>query len=1001
MAAKVIKKLLKPRVIAWAATTVVLAGVLIAADYFAMNKYVSLIEQTQMGGDTPIPDPNQKGNAFEADFATKKEAFDNANNVVKEICEEGMILLKNKDQALPLAKGAKVTVFGRNSVDLVYGGSGSAAPGKSTDPEINRIYGWRKTIEDSLEDAGFSVNPEMRKFYEKQEARSGNPGMESADGTQKVPVLKTGETAYDKYTDDVKKSYDQYGDTALVVFSRIAGEGWDLPRKAADSDSRHYLELDNNERELLRQIAASKKFGKIVILLNGSNYIDLGFLEERTNPTDYNDFGKYIDAVINIGSPGANGIMALGRILNGDVNPSGHTVDTVYTHYENDPTWQNFGGNKTYQNPDGSDAYLQGGNPTKYFLVEYEENIYMGYRYYETRGKIEGEDWYNANVVYPFGYGLSYTTFTEQVTSEGEALEYGKEFTVKIKVKNTGDVAGKQVVQLYASAPYTAGGIEKAHKVLVGFAKTKELKKGEEETVSITVDPYDFASFDSQDKNANGFKGYELEKGEYTFYASTDAHHSFAEIKKTLAEDVKIENDPVTGVKVEPLFPELTAHMNPAESLSRNNFTGTFPKPITDAEREITDELLQKLKSKETTNDETFDKMPTMDAPYKVNIRDLAGKTYDDPLWEDFLDQLSFDDYLKLFNEGCYSTAAIKKNVTITEIDEETGEEVEKNYKDYVVVPATISADGPTGIVGFLGSKAIYGCCYYQSECLLAQTYNVELADEQAKAIGNECLIGNEKGGGIAYPGWYAPGVNLHRSPFSGRNTEYYSEDPFLNGTLAGRVIKGVAKKGVYANVKHYAVNDQETHRSTNGIATWLDEQAMRELYLKAFEIAVKDGEAHGLMTSFNRIGTEWAGGSYRLVTKILKKEWGFTGSVICDFHTDFYMDSKQMLYAGGDLNLCSDAEQMLVTSNENDTPYVKKSEAKDAHLLRRSAHNNLFALANSAMLKVDIIGYKTAWWKIMFRVVEIVIPAALAGWGFLAIFTALREKEKAEAAAE
>ena len=419
MAAKVIKKLLKPRVIAWAATTVVLAGVLIAADYFAMNKYVSLIEQTQMGGDTPIPDPNQKGNAFEADFATKKEAFDNANNVVKEICEEGMILLKNKDQALPLAKGAKVTVFGRNSVDLVYGGSGSAAPGKSTDPEINRIYGWRKTIEDSLEDAGFSVNPEMRKFYEKQEARSGNPGMESADGTQKVPVLKTGETAYDKYTDDVKKSYDQYGDTALVVFSRIAGEGWDLPRKAADSDSRHYLELDNNERELLRQIAASKKFGKIVILLNGSNYIDLGFLEERTNPTDYNDFGKNIDAVINIGSPGANGIMALGRILNGDVNPSGHTVDTVYTHYENDPTWQNFGGNKTYQNPDGSDAYLQGGNPTKYFLVEYEENIYMGYRYYETRGTIEGEDWYNANVVYPFGYGLSYTTFTEQVTSEG------------------------------------------------------------------------------------------------------------------------------------------------------------------------------------------------------------------------------------------------------------------------------------------------------------------------------------------------------------------------------------------------------------------------------------------------------------------------------------------------------------------------------------------------------------------------------------------------------
>ena len=993
-AKQVFKKLLRPRVIAWAVTTVVLVGVLIAADYFAMNKYVSLIEQTQMGGDTPIPDPSQKGNAFEADFKSKEEAFNNANNVVQEICEEGMILLKNKESALPLAKNAKVTVFGRNSVDLVYGGSGSAAPGKSDDKEINRKYGWRKTINDSLEEAGFAVNPEMQKFYEKQSSRSDNPGMESADGTQKVPVLKTGETSYDKYTDAVKNSYGEYGDAAIIVFSRIAGEGWDLPRKAADNENRHYLELDNAERDLIKQVAASQKFKKIVILLNGSNYIDLGFLEERTNSAEYNEFGKYIDAVINIGSPGANGIMALGRILNGEVNPSGHAVDTIYTNYKNDPTWQNFGGNKSFENQDGSDAYLSGGNPTKYFLVEYEENIYMGYRYYETRGLVEGEDWYNRNVVYPFGYGLSYTTFSESVANEGGAFEYGKTFDVSVKVKNTGDVPGKQVVQLYASAPYTAGGIEKAHKVLVGFAKTKLLAKGEEETLKITVDPYDLASFDSQDKNNNGFKGYELEKGDYTFYASTDAHHSFGTIKKTLAEDVKIDKDPVTGNKVEPLFPEVTAHMNPAESLSRNNFAGTFPKPITDEERTIDADTLAKLKSKETTNNETYDKMPTMDAPYKVSIRDLAGKDYDDPLWEQFLDQLNFDDYLKLFNEGCYSTAAIKKNVTITEIDEETGEEVEKNYKDYVVVPATISADGPTGIVGFLGSKAIYGCCYYQSECLLAQTYNLALADEQAKAIGNECLIGNEKGGGVAYPGWYAPGVNLHRSPFSGRNTEYYSEDPILNGRFAGRVIKGVAKKGVYANVKHFAVNDQETHRSTNGIATWLDEQAMRELYLKAFEIAVKDGEAHGLMTSFNRIGTEWAGGSYRLVTTILKKEWGFVGSVICDFHTDFYMDSKQMLYAGGDINLCSDAEQMLITSGANDTPYVSKTNAKDVNLLRKSAHNNLFALANSAMLKVDIIGYKTAWWKIMFRVVEIAIPVCLAGWGFAVIFISLRKKE-------
>ena len=992
------KKLLKPRVIVWASVTVLLTGVLIAADYFAMNKYVSLIEATSLGGDTPIPDPNSKGNdKFVPDYATKNEAFNHANQVTKEICEEGMILLKNDNNALPIKSGAKVSVFGRNSTEIVYGGSGSAAPDKN---------GMRKTIFNSLDEVGIKYNKTLADFYKKQSHRSDNPGMENASGEQKNAVLDTGETAYSKYTDKVIKSYDSYNDAALVVISRIAGEGWDLPRVAADNADRHYLELDNNERELIRQIAATKKFKRIVLLLNGSNYIDLGFLYERTNATDYNDFGKYIDAVVNIGSPGANGIMALGEILTGKVNPSGHTVDTVYTAYEKDPTWQNMCGNISYLTPKGSDAYINAaGNTTGYFTVDYEENIYLGYRYYETRGLIEGEDWYNKSVVYPFGYGLSYTTFEQELVNaaalQAEALEYGKEFNVEIKVKNTGDVAGKQVVQLYVSTPYTDG-IEKAHKVLVGFAKTSLLEKGAEETVTIKVNPYDFASFDSQDKNNNSFKGYELEAGEYTFYASTDAHHSFGEFKKNLAEGVKIENDPVTNTKVEPLFPEVTEHMNPAQSLSRSDFNGTFPQMITDAERTIDDDFLNKLKSKESTNDETYDTIPTMGAKYTVTLKDLINKKYDDELWDKFLDQLTFDDYLKLFNDGCYSTAAITKDVTLKEIDPKTGEEVEKLHKNYVIVPKTTSADGPTGIVGFLGDPAIYGCCYYCSECLVAQTFNLEMAAKQAAAIGNECLIGDEKHGGIGYPGWYAPGVNLHRSPFSGRNTEYYSEDPFLTGKFAATVIKGVKEKGVYANVKHFAVNDQETHRSAKGVATWVDEQAMRELYLKAFEIAVKESEANGLMTSFNRIGTEWAGGSYRLVTTILRKEWGFVGSVICDFHTDFYMDSKQMLYAGGDVNLCSDAEKKLITSNKYSTPFVKATNAKDVNLLRKAAHNTLYALANSCALKIDILRYDIAWWKIAFRAVEIGIPCCLAVWGFFAIFTALRKKEEvAEAAAE
>ena len=966
------KKLLKPRVIAWAATTVVLVGVLIAANYVCNNVISSLLDATVFGGKRPIIDKNAEGIPFEQDFSSKAEAFENGNKVTEEICEEGMVLLKNENNALPLKNNAKVSVFGKNSVNLVYGGSGSAAPGG----------GDRKTIFDSLEDAGISYNPELKSFYEGSASgsgRSANPAMEHGEG---IPTLKTGETAYDKYPDSVKNSYANYGDAAIVVFSRIAGENWDLPREADDNPTRHYLELDNNERELLRQIAASDKFAHIIILMNGSNYIDLGFLEERTNKTDYDDFGKNIDGAIVIGSPGANGIMALGRILSGKVNPSGHTVDTVYTNYKNDPTWQNFGGNFT----SGGDNYLNAdGTATKYYLVEYEENIYMGYRYYETRGAIEGEEWYNKNVVYPFGYGLSYTTFEQEIVNKSEleaaALKYGEEFTVQIRVKNTGNVSGKQVVQLYAQAPYTSTQIEKAHKVLVGFAKTHELAKDQAEVVEITVNPYDFASFDSLDANANGFKGYELDAGEYIFHAGTDAHHDFDTFSKNLADSVKIENDPVTGNKVEALFPEVDEHMTHCERLSRYAFEDTFPKTITDDERKLDD--LSPLKSKASTNEEVYSELPAMGVDKgenAVKFTDLVGLKYDDPKWDEFLDQMTFDEMLKLFNEGCYSTADIQR----------------------LGIPKTTSCDGPTGLVAFLGDASVYGTCYYMSECLLAQTYNLELAEKQGKAIGNECLIGDEagKGTGLSYPGWYAPGVNLHRSPFSGRNTEYYSEDPFINGKFGGKVIKAVQAYGVYVNIKHFALNDQETHRSANGIATWCNEQAMRELYLKAFEIAVKEGEARGLMTSFNRIGYEWAGGSYRLVTTILRNEWGFRGSVICDFHTDFYMDSKQMLYAGGDINMVSLEDRKLQTDKKYGTPVVSKTDPKDCHLLRKSAHNNLYAIVNSNAMKAPIKGYLPARWKVLLWVVDGVFAVGLAGWGFAVIFTTLRKKEEVPAPA-
>lgn len=984
------KKLIRKRTIIWGATSVFLAATLITANVLMRNRFSDLLDGV-FGGKRAITKVSDETIDFGQVYTTKKDAFNHANKVVEDICEEGMILLKNENNALPLKNKAKVTVFGKNSVSLVYGGSGSAEPGKD---EKNPL---RRTVQESLEDAGFECNQKIVDFYKSKDSgsgRSSNPDISTNETVQTSATLETGETPISSYPSDVINSYGDYGDAAIVVFSRIAGENWDLPRTASDDSSRHYLELDNNERALLKHIVDSGKFQHIIVLLNGSNYIDLSFLRDNSVV----DSSK-IDACINIGSPGGSGIMALGRILSGKVNPSGHTVDLVYTNYKSDPTWQNFGGN--FQ--DNGDSYLPG-LASEYFFVDYEENIYMGYRYYETRyaemAKTDpsaAEAWYNEHVMYPFGYGLSYTTFSEEITNKSDlasALKADEKFTIKVKVTNTGSAKGKQVVQVYAEAPYEAGKIEKSSKVLAGFAKTKELDKNESDEVEIEINPYYFASFDNLDANGDGFKGYTLDAGDYVFHVATDSHHDVDTFTKNLATTAKIENDPETGTKVVPLFDDVTKgtkgslEQNPVELtyLSRNNWDGTFPTTPTDDDRKINGTILKQLQAYESHNNESYDdkEMPKMGVigDKLIRFKELARLEYNDPKWEAFLDQLDFQDLLDIVNKGCYKTTEIEKTVN--------GEKV-------VLVPKTISADGPTGMVAFLGAPEVYGCCYYCSECLVAQTYNVELATAEAEAIGEECLIGNEKGDGLAYPGWYAPGVNLHRSPFSGRNTEYYSEDPFLCGRMAATVIKGVQSKGVYANVKHFALNDQETHRSANGIATWANEQAMRELYLRPFEMAVKEGKSKGLMTSFNRIGTTWAGGDYRLCTTVLRKEWGFVGSVICDFHTGAYMDSKQMLYAGGDLNLCGDENLWLDGKGDND---VSISNKKDVILLRNSVHNILYCVATSNIMKAEVIGYKNAPWVNVLNGVTIGVSVGLVGWGAWAIASALLKKEETVAAA-
>ena len=965
------KILTNRRSLVWLIVTVFVTAILVVANVLLSTTFNSLVSNI-LGGKRAITVDNENTEKFVQDFDTKEEAFLNAAKVTEDIADEGMVLLKNENNALPLKKDAngkiKVSVFGKNSVNLVTGGSGSAAPTNLDHPN--------KTLFDSLTAAGIDYNKKLVDFYNDNgksgPKRDSGPSMSQMDMGGSVGTIKTGETPINKYSQDLINSYGDYSDAALVVFSRIAGENWDLPRVAADNQERHYLELDNNERDLLAHVCA-QNFDHVIILFNTSNNIDAGFLKFTDDPA----YNAKIDGAILVGSVGGYGIMALGRILTGEVNPSGHTVDLMYTHYENDPTWQNFGDNSSYLGP-GSDEFTLGGSGLSYYFVDYEEGLYYGYRYYETRAHEDanGEAWYNANVVYPFGFGLSYTTFEKTIVNKAE-LEGAKltnalsDFTVQVKVKNTGSVAGKEVVQVYVTAPYTPGGIQKAYKQLVGFGKTSLLEPNAEETISITINPYYFASFDSKDANGNGNKGYELEGGDYIFHVAENSHVDIDTFTKTLDTGFNIDEDPVTSNEVKVLFDDADFHLN--ERLSRDDFEGTFPAAPTDAHREITPEVYDLLRSYKSNNPYLEDEFEDFEMPdeiginYGLTLSDLVGLPYDDFYWECFLDQMYPEEMLDLANHCLYSTIDIAS----------------------LGIPRTLSCDGPTGIVNFLGTGEVYGTNYYCSECLVAQTYNVELAKAEGLALGNECLLGDARPSGshISYTGWYAPGVNIHRSPFSGRNTEYYSEDPFLSGKMAANLIQGAQEKGVYCNVKHFALNDQETHRSINGQSYFVDEQAMREIYLRPFEMAVKEGKSLGLMTSFTRVGTMWCGGDYRLCTTVLREEWGFIGSVICDFHTSTYMDSEQMIYAGGDANLSGSAFWDCKDFGDMGNYIV----------LRNAAHNILYSVANSNAMRYDVIGYKLPLWQVLLYIGDGVIALGFACWGFFAIRHALGGQKKKE----
>ena len=902
----------------------------------------------------------------------KAEAFANAQEVNLKLAEEGFVLLKNENAALPMNKGARISVFSKNSVNLSYGGSGSGGFDTSNN----------KNLYESLNDAGFVTNPTLKRFYESSQSGSVRTANSSDLDNGDNQKIATAETPQSKYTDAVKNSYADYSDAALVVITRIGGEGFDLPRYQGDSEGAvspdsHYLELDQNEIDLLTAVTDGT-FKHVVVVFNTPSSFEATFLKDSA----YAAFADKIDAAVWIGFTGSNGITALGEILNGDVNPSGRLVDTWAADFTKNPSFVNFG---TGCLPDTTDKYDGG----MYYSVDYEEGIYVGYRYYETRGETDGEDWYNANVVYPFGYGLSYTTFDWTVgDASASEIELGTTITVPVTVKNTGSVAGKDVVQLYASAPYTLGGIEKAHKVLVGFAKTKLLQPGESETVTVSFDPYSAASYDYRDANSNGFSGYELETGEYTLYVSRNAHESEKAIALNLAADVQIGTDPTTDSEVVNRYTDsedfLDSDWQLDAMLSRADWEGTWPTPQTAQQHAGTDRLYEEIRSEEHNNPTDFDseEYPWFGEEPTLTLRDLLPSaeaegyepvvSYDDERWEELMMGCDEEEMIALINNGAYHTLAMES----------------------VGLPATIHGDGPSGFTCFMSKEQVNGTCQYVSEPVMASTWNIDLMTELGEAIGEEGTIG-DKATGQPYSSIYAPGVNIHRSPFGGRCSEYFSEDPFISGMMGAAEVQGIQSRGVLPTVKHFVANEQETHRSIGGDLSWLSEQALREIYLKPFEYTVKLGETRGIMTSFNRIGTRWTGGDYRLLTEILRNEWGFNGLVICDFNTiPQYMIPRMMFYAGGSLDL---ATQQSAMWTDCDT-----SDAGDAIVLMRAVKDVMYALVNSNAMNAEVIGYNPPIWQEYLHWINIGAFTLVGVWLVLAIVRTVRcnKRQKAKFAA-
>lgn len=890
--------------VAMYAIAIILAAATAIGNVYA-NKYSDLISvYFNQPTSKVVSASNETTEHFTSDYASDDEREQALADMGTTILREGVTLLKNENGTLPLEATSKISVFGQDSVDSVYGGGGAGSIDTSK----------AQSLMDAFEQAGFDVNPTLTEFYT---TGAGKDYCKTSTDAYGKGTFAVNEVPASAYTDDVEKSFASYNDAAIVVIGRSGSESQDLPTDKLASGYT-YLQLDDDERAMLKM--ASDNFDKVVVLLNTQNPMELADLEDDS-----------IDAVMWIGSLGQTGAGGVAEALNGTVNPSGHLPDTYAYDLKSAPSSANFG---SYAIVNGTDRFTSS-------YMAYAEGIYVGYRYYETRyedvvlgNEARSNYDYTKQVAYPFGYGLSYTDFT---WSDYSMKKADGGFDISVKVTNTGKTAGKDVVQLYMQSPYTdydkANGIEKASVELVGYAKTDTLKAGASETVTVHVDQESMKTYDSAGEGT-----YIMDAGDYYLVAGTDAHNALNNIlaaKGKTTADGMTENgnaalaakhtvhsqdnttyakSAATDEKISNQFDDvdLTTYDNSFTYLSRSDWTGSWPATYADGKWTASQKFLDAL-TIDTAQSEPEQK-PTTDTDNpsygKLNASMLMDTDYADESWSALIGQMSVKELDQLVRIGGYAT----KSVSSTQL------------------PATTDKDGPAGISSTLvGGESGMG---YPSEIVIAATWNSDLAESFGKAIGEDSLA-------LKVAVWYGPACNIHRNPYGGRAFEYFSEDSYLSGAMCAKVVAGAGSKGVVSTVKHFALNDQETNRM--GGAIFANEQTIRQLYLRPFEMSVRDGGATAMMASMNRIGSRWTGGHKGLMTNTLRGEWGFNGFVVTDqasYSVFAYEDLREGLEAGTDLWLNTDAGLWKLPDDDMTDGVIAN--------MQRAAHNISYAISRS-----------------------------------------------------